>query len=238
MTKPKGYYRSRRKDGTMSKPRPITGKQRQSYRSPEVETYRIEHRKGLLEVIEEEDRKLARLREITRLKQEERIELERLYRLSRSSDAITRAQAKAEIERRFPAEYKHLFLEEPRPLAVIGVAPAVPVKPTEKQLSLYQKIKATAKELEKLRAVPEEFGIRERERRVRRLEVEKKLRALEAEHEKAVKDYAEKREREAEKARARKIIEKQRPKKETRKERADREAKEQEEAMEIVVKKG
>lgn len=41
MSKPKGYYRSRRKDGRMSKPRPITGKKR-TYRTPEMKVVKLE----------------------------------------------------------------------------------------------------------------------------------------------------------------------------------------------------
>lgn len=44
MSKPRGYYRSRRKDGRMSKPRPITGKKGQPYRRPEMKTVELQEK--------------------------------------------------------------------------------------------------------------------------------------------------------------------------------------------------
>lgn len=70
-----------------------------------------ERRKTLYEALEEEDARNARQRRLAAEKQMTRLNLQDLVFESHSSDEITRALAKTEIERRFPAEYKHLFEE-------------------------------------------------------------------------------------------------------------------------------
>jgi hypothetical protein len=167
-----------------------------SYKIPSMEVTKAVPRYGirpsLLEKIEEENRQLECQRELQRIKDAVRMELERLVGLTHSSDEVTRAQAKAEIERRFPAEYKHLFAEEPRPAATIPMMVAAAARETRKKKGLVEEIgelvetgremaaKASAKakqrriEAEERKAREEKAKLEAREAVQKREEIERK----------------------------------------------------------------
>lgn len=144
---------------------PVGGGNRGTWQPPNME---ITRRPSIMEQLEAEDKRLAREDNLQRLKDESRRQLERLVELTHSSDEITRAQAKAEIERRFPAEYRHLFGEEPRPAALLAIGVPAAQREEKPRESAFVKVsKGIAKTTEWARREAGEAAIRSAERRER-----------------------------------------------------------------------
>jgi hypothetical protein len=179
---------------------------------PAVENENITTRKSLLQVLEEEDRQIARKSKLAQEKQMTRDSLVDLVFEAMSSDQITRALAKTEIERRFPAEYRHLFEEEPGAATPSAIVEA----PTATGMSYVQRPSGVTKfarfveeryqKAEERKKARKEAELSETERRTGIRKTRAEIEKLEAETRKEMAEHPQLKKKEARKIAAQHMI--------------------------------
>lgn len=114
--KPQGFFKKRDKSGRMVT-HPVTGKKPRPYQEPPMKVYKVETPPSIWKRMEielkkrraEDERKLAQLN----LKREQELEIREILTRCRSSDEVKSSMAKADLEKKYPRVYRHLFQEQP-----------------------------------------------------------------------------------------------------------------------------
>jgi len=95
---------------------PLTKGSGRTYRPPAMKVQKISRRKGLWEEVEEKDRRRIEERERALREENEReaqkLRIEEIVALSKSSDEVTAAMARAELKQKYTDVYEELFNKE------------------------------------------------------------------------------------------------------------------------------